>query len=132
MQYLKAYTHDSNRTSPNIDIYWYPDTQKYIVQAENKKKYICFLWKEGQNNLKTTLKVRGNIFVILGLCRLSSPEKLLVAFISSKSRLVPSSGGWLVAQFVGCVLSDPTVLCERPEVSQVGLLRVTTSLNYRL
>lgn len=70
-------------------------------------------------------------FVILGLCRLSSTEKLLVSFISSKAHLVPSNGGWLVTQFAGCVLSNPTVLCERPEVSQVGLLKVTTRPNYR-
>lgn len=126
---LKAYTRGSNRTSPNIDIYWCSDssdTLKYIVQAKNKK-YTCFQWKEGQNKLKNHTQGSWEYFVILGLCRLSSPEKLLVSFISSKARLVPSSGGWLVTQFVGCVLSYPTVLCERPEVSLVGLLKVTTS-----
>lgn len=121
-QYLKTNTHDSNRTSPNIDIYWYSD----IVWAKNKT-YRCFLWKVCNHDQGS-----WEYFVILGLCRLTSPEKPLVSFISSKARLVPRSGGGFVTQFVDCVLSNPTVLCERPEVSQIGLLKVTTSPNYRL
>lgn len=59
----KTYICDSNITSPNIYIYWYSDTLKYIVQAKNKKAYMCFLWKGSQNKPKTMHRVRGNILL---------------------------------------------------------------------